>query len=86
MPVVGKIINFLFVFYYLLLALRAVLPWFGLRWKSRGFDFLYSLTEPLLRPIRMGLPPRRIGMDVSPYVGIILLWILQRFLHYWWRI
>jgi uncharacterized protein YggT (Ycf19 family) len=82
----GKVINFLFAIFYLLLALRALLPWFG--WRRMNFwgRVLHKLTDPVLNPIRLGLPPTKIGMDVSPYVGIILLWILQRFLQHLWGI
>ncbi len=39
-------------------------------------DFLYRVTEPALRPIRTLLPNFG-GIDISPMVLIILLWVLQ---------
>ncbi len=39
-------------------------------------DFLYRVTEPALRPIRRFLPNFG-GIDISPMVLIILLWVLQ---------
>lgn len=39
-------------------------------------DFLYRLTEPALRPIRRVMPNFG-GIDFSPMVLIVLLWVLQ---------
>ena len=63
-------VNFLFSAYYVLLAARAVLPW--------KIVWLHRLTDPVLNPIRAGLPPQKIGLDVSPFVAIILLWLAQK--------
>jgi len=42
-------------------------------------DFLYRVTEPLLRPIRNMLPNLG-GIDVSPVILIIGLLFLERFI------
>lgn len=42
-------------------------------------DFLYRLTEPLLRPIRNALPNLG-GIDISPVILIIGLLFLERFI------
>ncbi len=39
-------------------------------------DFLYRVTEPLLRPIRSMLPNLG-GIDVSPVILILLILLLQ---------
>lgn len=72
-------INILFSVCYILLALRAILPWIPHSRMIPWLSPIYCLTDPMLNPIRMGLPPQRIGMDVSPFVGIILLWLLHQF-------
>jgi YggT family protein len=41
-------------------------------------DFLYRVTEPLLRPIR-NVMPNLGGIDVSPVILIIALLFLERF-------
>jgi YggT family protein len=43
-------------------------------------DFLYRLTEPALRPIRNVLPNFG-GIDLSPLVLILIIWVLQGLLH-----
>ena len=42
-------------------------------------DFLYRITEPALRPIR-NLLPNLGGLDLSPWVLILLLGVIQRIL------
>ncbi len=72
------VINFLFSVYYIILALRAVLPWLPHNRTNPFIAPIYLLTEPVLSVIRKGLPPMRIGMDVSPFIAIILLWIVHQ--------
>jgi len=42
-------------------------------------DFLYRLTEPALRRIRAFLPNMG-GLDLSPLVLLLIIWVLQRVL------
>lgn len=42
-------------------------------------DFLYRVTEPVLRPIRRVLPDFG-GIDISPLIAIVLLELLQQLL------
>ena len=62
-----------------LIVLRAVLSWFdpaGRHPIVRGVD---RVTEPLLAPIRLVLPPAS-GVDFSPLVLILLLYLLRSLL------
>ncbi|MFH1825976.1 MAG: YggT family protein [bacterium] len=72
------VINFIFSLFFVLLAVRAILPWVPHNKQNPLFSPIYFLTEPFLSVVRAGLPPARIGMDVSPFVVIILLWFLQQ--------
>jgi len=40
-------------------------------------EVLYRLTEPALRPIRRLIPDLG-GIDISPIVLLLLLWLVQR--------
>jgi YggT family protein len=70
--------------YIWLLIAQAVLSWlvaFGVanrhnRAVAMIGDFLWRITEPLLRPIRSFLPDLG-GIDISPVVLILLLWFLD---------
>lgn len=41
-----------------------------------ALDFLYKVTEPVLRHIRRFIPSIG-GFDLSPVVLVLLLWFLQ---------
>ena len=70
--------------YVWLLIGQAVLSWlvaFGIvnrynRVVATIGDFLWRVTEPLLRPIRRVLPDLG-GIDISPVILILLLWFLR---------
>ncbi|MFC1571282.1 YggT family protein [Candidatus Margulisiibacteriota bacterium] len=76
MDFVVFVINFLFSVGYILLAVRAVLPW--IPHSKNLLSPVYFLTDPVLSVIRKGLPPLRIGLDAAPFILIILLWVVQR--------
>lgn len=44
-----------------------------------GVDFLYRVTEPVLRPIRRFLPSLG-GIDISPVVALLLIIFCQHLL------
>jgi YggT family protein len=63
--------------YLILLFARIILSWFPI---SPGgalaqiFSFLYTITEPVLGPVRRALPPVRMGamgFDLSPIIVIV---------------
>ena len=39
-------------------------------------EFLYRITEPVLRPIRKLLPNMG-GIDISPLIVIVIIWFIQ---------
>ena len=60
---------------------RVLMSWVDPRFERPLGQFLYSLTEPFLAPIRNVLP--RAGMfDFSPLVLLILLGLLMRMTWY----
>lgn len=61
--------------YTVSLTFQAILSWFGPGVNNPASNILWSLNEPLLRPIRRVIPPIS-GLDLSPLVGIIGLQIL----------
>jgi YggT family protein len=75
--------------YIWLLIAQAVLSWlvaFGIVNRHNRIvgtieDFLWRITEPLLRPIRRVLPNLG-GIDISPVILILLLVFLRRLLDY----
>lgn len=73
------VIRFALNLYLLALLIRIVLSWFPI---SSGGPMasvqrvLYSITEPLLKPLRSVIPPVRMGtvaLDLSPLIVLIVL-------------
>jgi YggT family protein len=85
-PIV-KILYYVLNLYLWLIIISAVLSWliaFGVvntynRTVAMIGDFLYRITEPVLRPIR-SLLPNLGGIDLSPVVAILIIWLLQEWL------
>jgi YggT family protein len=79
-----QLVSTVITIYVWLLIAQAVLSWllaFGVvnrynRAVATIGDFLWRITEPLLRPIRRVLPDLG-GIDVSPVVLILLLWFIR---------
>lgn len=70
-----KLVSHLVSLYTLTIFVQALLSWFGPGVSNPAASVLWSLNEPLLRPIRRLLPPIE-GLDLSPLVAIILLMVI----------
>ena len=79
-----NLISTLITIYIWLLIAQAVLSWllaFGVvnrynRVVTSAADFLWRITEPVLRPIRSVLPDLG-GIDISPVILILILYFLR---------
>jgi YggT family protein len=79
-----KLVDTVITIYIWLLIAQAVLSWllaFGVvnrynRAVATIGDFLWRITDPLLRPIRRFLPDLG-GIDISPVVLILLLYFVR---------
>ncbi|MFH1710311.1 MAG: YggT family protein [bacterium] len=78
--IILTLINFAFDGAYILIVIRAFLTYLPHNRYHPIIKPAYDLTEPLLSTIRKGLPPSKIGMDASPFIAIILLYLLQQVL------
>jgi len=89
LPLIALIHTVIWIYIYLLIG-QAVLSWlvaFGIvnrhnRVVAMVGDFLWRITEPLLRPIRRILPDLG-GIDVSPVILILLLAFLDSEMQYY---
>jgi YggT family protein len=64
-----------------LVIIAAVISWVNPDPRNSIVQFLYRTTEPILRPFRKLLPPRRTGgIDFSPILVILLILFLKVFL------
>ena len=70
--------------YLILLFARIILSWFPVSpggAMAQIFSFLYTVTEPVLGPIRRAIPPigmGGMGFDLSPIIVIFGVQILER--------
>ena len=70
--------------YLILLFARIILSWFPVNpggTMAQIFSFLYTVTEPVLGPVRRAIPPigmGGMGFDLSPIIVIFGVQILER--------
>ena len=72
-------INVLYLGLTLVIFGRVLLSWIPTRLPWGLNDFIFSVTEPILAPIRRALPLAA-GMDFSPLIALVLLQLLERLL------
>ena len=90
MRAILDIIDIVLNLYVWLLIAAAILSWliaFNVvntrnQFVSAVAEFLYRITEPLLRPIRNILPDLG-GLDISPIVLILIIMLIQRVIVYY---
>lgn len=78
--IAGSFINLAFDLAYVLIVIRAFLTYLPHNRYHPIIKPVYDITEPLLSTIRKGLPPAKIGLDASPFIAIVLLYLLQQVL------
>ncbi|MEK6661766.1 MAG: YggT family protein [candidate division NC10 bacterium] len=66
--------------YMWIIIIRAVISWVNPDPWNPIVQFLYRVTDPVLRPIQRMLPMRRLGIDFSPLVVILAIIFIQKFL------
>ena len=76
---VAVIIDYLLTAYTWIIIAQAILSWVRPDPYSPIVRFLYSVTEPVLRPIRRRMPSGLGGFDFSPMVVILVIVFLQNF-------
>jgi len=65
---------------YILVVIRAFLTYLPHNRYHPLIKPAYDATEPFLSVIRKGLPPSKIGIDATPFIAIVLLYLLQQIL------
>ena len=73
------LIRYVGMFFYLAIFARVILSWFPASVNNPIVIFIYAVTEPILAPIRRGMP--RFGMiDLSPMVALLAIVFIQEIL------
>lgn len=74
-----QLISWIFALYSFAFIARALLSWFRVSYYHPVARFLIQITEPLLAPLRRYIPPTS-GLDFTPMVALLILWIVERLL------
>ena len=61
--------------YTVSMTFQAILSWFGPGVNNPASNILWSMNEPILRPIRRLIPPIA-GLDLSPLFAIVLMQVV----------
>ena len=86
MDLLAWILRQLIEIYMFIIIANAILSWFVFGTQNSAIKQIYWMTsrvvEPALSPIRRALGPmsRNLGIDISPFILILLLMILNRML------
>lgn len=73
---VAELVDLTFNIFIFAILIQAILSWVNPGSYNPVSSILYSLTEPVLRPVRSFIPPIS-GLDLSPLVAIIGLQVLK---------
>lgn len=71
-----KLITLALNLYTFTLVVQAILSWVGPGVSNPAGSILWSMNEPMLRPVRRVIPPMS-GLDLSPLVVIVVLQFLN---------
>lgn len=77
---IANLIDVVLVAYMWIIIARAVLSWVNPDPYNPIVRFLYRVTEPVLRPIRHRLPTFQMGLDLSPLIVLLVIYLLRDFL------
>lgn len=82
---IGLVNEVIRVYGYIILA-RVLLSWVEPNPYNPIVRFIYNVTEPVLRPLRIIIKTGNMGIDLSPLIAFFLLEFLRRgvvnFLYY----
>ena len=77
MPFVITLADWAIQILILLIVASSLLTWFQPNPRNPLVRMLHTVVDPVLHPIRAILPSA-MGMDFSPMVAILILWMLQK--------
>jgi YggT family protein len=75
--VIANVINIGLTVYIWIIVIRALISWVSPDPYNPLVRFLYRVTEPVLRPVRRILPIGGMGIDFSPLIVIIVIYVLR---------
>lgn len=73
-----RFINIAFEVYFVILLIRVVLSWVRISPYGKFYQFIFSMTEPLLAPIRKLTVSPNMPVDFSPMILMLILIVVER--------
>lgn len=73
------VVHYAFRVYMFIVFGRVICSWLPISPYGKIYQFLFTMTEPLLLPIRK-LMPRTMMLDFSPMILLFLLYFVERLL------
>jgi len=75
-----QLINLIFQILYLCLIARVILSWIDHNPRNEIIQWIYKISDPLIKPFQQILPPMNLGIDISPILALIALGVVKRFI------
>ena len=76
----AKVLDMALNLFMWVIIIRALITWVNPDPYNPIVQFLTRVTEPILSPIRRLLPTYRIGVDLSPFIAILIIYFMRDFL------
>ena len=76
----AKIIDIGLTIYIWVIVARALISWVNPDPYNPIVTFLYRATEPVLAHVRRLIPIKGMGIDIAPFIVIMIIYFLQMFL------
>ena len=77
---IARLLELVINAYIWIIIARAIISWVNPDPYNPIVRFLYRVTEPVLRPVRQRMPTLAMGLDLSPMIVILVLYVLDWFL------
>ena len=76
---IARLLELVINIYIWVIIARALISWVSPDPYNPIVRFLYRVTEPVLRPVRDRMPSLAVGLDLSPLVVILALYVIDWF-------
>ncbi len=73
----ARVLDILLEFYMWVIIIRALISWVNPDPYNPIVQFLQKATDPVLRPLRKLVPPWKLGLDLSPFIAVLIIIFLQ---------
>jgi YggT family protein len=74
---IARVLDIILEIYMWVIIIRALISWVNPDPYNPIVQMLTRLTEPVLRPIRKLVPPFKVGIDLAPFIAILIIIFLQ---------